>query len=142
MILTITIVSSAALASPVVYVDNQYQPSQIAANQGGYYHRGSIRGLTWAQWNQPVASGQGTYSFQFCLPDSGPCADAAFYDTPALVKLSGIVTCRGRAAYTKLEVTPDGSQPNTLYKPFQVKIDACRSRRTRSRRSVRRHRGK
>ena len=117
--------SSAAAASQSVYVDNRYQPSRIAITQGGDYRHTSVHGVTWTEWNQSVATGKGTYTFQFCTPETGHCEDAAFYDTPALVKLSDIVTCKGRASYTRLEVTPDSTEPDTLYKPFQVNVGAC-----------------
>jgi hypothetical protein len=127
--LALAVAPSPAPASRVVRFENQYRPSRISVRQGGNYHQVSIHGLTWTRWNQPVAVGRGIYTFQFCTPETGPCADAAFYDTPVLVKLSAIASCKGRASYTRLDVKSSSSVPNTLVKPFHMKVGLCRGRR-------------
>jgi hypothetical protein len=120
---------SSAMASPTLYVRNQYEPARIAVDQGGEYHNVSIHGIAWAEWNQPVAIGHGTYTFQVCGGSSGPCANSVFYDEPALLKLSEITTCNGREDYSTLEVTSDGGAGNTLFKPFRISLGSCRARR-------------
>ncbi|HTD57263.1 MAG TPA: hypothetical protein VK672_00060 [Solirubrobacteraceae bacterium] len=127
--LTLTAAPSAASAQRVIYYENHFQPSRIVVHQGGNYHQVSINGLTWTRWNQPAAVGRGTYTFQFCAPETGPCADAAFYDTPVLVKLSAIATCKGRASYTRLDVASASTVPNTLVKPFHINARVCAGRR-------------
>jgi hypothetical protein len=117
------------MASRAVYVRNQYEPTRLVVNEGGDYHNVSIHGITWTGWNQSVAIGQGTYTYQFCGASSGPCFDAPFYDEPARVELSAITTCKGRAYYTKLEVTSDGQVMNTLFRPFRSSLGSCRARR-------------
>jgi hypothetical protein len=120
---------SSALASPTVYVRNQFEPTRLVFNQGGEYHNVSIHGIAWDEWNQPIATGHGTYTFKVCGGSSGPCANSVFYDEPALLKLSGVETCDGRASYSTLEVTSDGGAGNTLFKPFRVSLGSCRARR-------------
>ncbi|HWX87872.1 MAG TPA: hypothetical protein VNX67_06850, partial [Solirubrobacteraceae bacterium] len=122
MAMVLAVACPAALASRAVYVEGHYQPALIVVKQGGDYHHVSVHGLTWTHWNQPMASGQGTYTFQFCTPELGPCTDAIFYDAPVLVRLSGIAICKGRASYTKLQVTPNSSTPNTLLKAFRSNV--------------------
>lgn len=123
--------ASPAEASTNVYVLKQYEPTRIAVHEGGYYQHVSLHDLTWSGWNQATAVGRGVYTFQFCVPGNGPCADAAFYDEPALVTLGGVVTCRGRAYYTELDVTNDGTVMNSLSKPFHVSLGSCAVGRSR-----------
>jgi hypothetical protein len=120
---------SSAIASPTIYVRNQFEPARLTINQGGEYRDVSIHGIAWAEWNQPVAIGHGTYTFQVCGGSSGPCANSVVYDEPALLKLSGVETCDGRASYSTLEVKSDGGAENTLFKPFRVSLGSCRARR-------------
>jgi hypothetical protein len=117
------------MASRAVYADNRYEPKRLVVDEGGDYHHVSIHGIVWTEWNQPVAVGQGMYTFQFCGATTGPCSDAPFYDEPAHVKLSGIRNCRGRARYTQLEVTSDSQMMNTLFRPFRSSLESCRARR-------------
>jgi hypothetical protein len=120
---------SSALASGAVYAGSQYEPARLLVAGSGDYRHVSIGGIAWTNWNQPLAEGQGTYTFQLCVPTYGPCSDAAFYGVPARVKLSGITICRGRAYYTILEVTNDGSMENTLFVPFRRSVAPCPTRR-------------
>jgi hypothetical protein len=140
MALTVAFASSAAAAPRPVYVDNQYKPSQIPAKPSGEFHHALVHGITWTQWNEPVATGEGTYTFQVCTPSGGPgggpCADAVFFDALVLVKLSDITVCKGRPYYTELEVTPNDAVTKILVSPFHVNVGVCRGRR-----SPRRHRG-
>jgi hypothetical protein len=129
IISSFALASSPALASGAVYAGEQYEPKLLAVAGSGDYRHVSIGGIAWTNWNQPVAEGKGTYTFQLCVPTYGPCSDAAFYGVPARVKLGGITTCKGRSYYTALEVTNEGSMENTLFVPFHRNLAACPIRR-------------
>jgi hypothetical protein len=58
---------------------------------------GVVTGITWADWGQPTATGQGTAVY--VAPDQ---ANADGTEQPATVVATGLGTCKGVPAYTQL----------------------------------------
>jgi hypothetical protein len=118
--------STLALASPEVYVGSRFQPVSMRIREGGNYRQVSVDAIKWSSWNDAVAVGTGTYVFRFCAAATGSCTNQPFYQEAAIVKLSRIVSCHGRAHYTSLAVSSNGPVQNPLFEPFRATIKACR----------------
>jgi hypothetical protein len=120
---------SAARAADAVTVEGRVHPSRLAIKRHGYYYNVSAHNLAWSGWGQAQTTGQGTFTFQFCVEES--CSASPFYDEPVVVVLSAIKRCRGRLSYTTLTLDVEASMPDSSFKGYRASLGSCPGRGSR-----------
>jgi hypothetical protein len=122
--------AAAPAASSAVYIENRYEPTQLAIKPHGYYSHTVLEHLTWANWGQPTATASGSFVFQFCVEES--CSVSPFYSEPVAVTLTGIQHCQARMAYTVLAFNVEAELPDTSFKSYRTNVAACVSKHSRA----------
>lgn len=125
--------SSALTAASAVYLESQ--PAVLAIKPHSYYSHLSVHNLTWANWGAPIATAQGTFTFQFCVEES--CTVSPYYDESAAVTLTAIKNCGTHPSYTALQLEVSGTLPDSSFKSYRTSL-ACPTRHVVRRRAVRR----